>query len=279
MREIFVFAFALAVFGASGQAGAFEVKDQIPDSLTWNGVTIFGTIDIGYAYQNHGAKFDSTFPQTLEYNIWGAKNASKQIWSFDASALERTGAGVKTEKSLGGGWVAVGMSDTSFNPLSGNLANGPASLLRNSGVPLADQTANGDSNRAGQLFNGQAYGGISNPSYGTLTAGRQQTLQYDQLLEYGPRERSYGFGVRGYSAGFSGSGDSEAAAGIIRSDTFIDTGWFMPLLNMPVAARIPDSSEMPTSSTRAAPIAVSRPMPSISGWTLLFRLPPLPAHL
>ncbi len=144
MREIFVFAFALAVFGASGQAGAFEVKDQIPDSLTWNGVTIFGTIDIGYAYQNHGAKFDSTFPQTLEYNIWGAKNASKQIWSFDASALERTGAGVKIEESLGGGWVAVGMLDTSFNPLSGNLANGPASLLRNSGVPLADQTANGD---------------------------------------------------------------------------------------------------------------------------------------
>ena len=56
-----------------------------------------------------------------------------------------------------------------------------------------------------------AYGGISNQSYGTLTFGRQQTLNYDQLLEYGPRMRSYAFGARGYSAGFSGSGDSEAA--------------------------------------------------------------------
>jgi predicted porin len=211
VREFLAFAFALAAFGASGQAQTLEIKDPIPDSLTWNGVTFFGTIDIGYAYQNHGAKLDGTFPQKLEYNIWGAKNADKPVWSLTASALERTGVGVKIEEPLGGGWLGVGMLDTSFSPLSGNLADGPASLLRNYGVPLANQTANGDSNRAGQLFNGLAYGGISNPSYGTLTGGRQQTLQYDQLLEYGPRMRSYAFGTRGYSAGFSGSGDSEAA--------------------------------------------------------------------
>ncbi len=193
-------AFAFAVFGAWGQAAALELKDPIPDNLTWHGVTFFGTIDIGYAYQDHGAKRDSTFPQTLEYNIWGAKNASKPIWSLDASALERTGVGVKIEEPLGGGWVGLGMLDTSFSPLSGQLVNGPASLLRNYNVPLAQQTANGDSNRAGQFFNGVAYGGISNSSYGTLTFGRQQTLNYDQLLEYGPRLRSYAFGTRGYSA-------------------------------------------------------------------------------
>ena len=143
-------AFAFAVFGAWGQADALELKDPIPDNLTWYGVTLYGTIDIGYAYQNHGAKLDSTFPQKLEYNIWGAKNASKPVWSVDASALERTGVGVKIEESLGGGWVALGMLDTSFSPLSGRLADGPASLLRNFGVPLAEQSANGDSNRAGQ---------------------------------------------------------------------------------------------------------------------------------
>jgi predicted porin len=196
---------------ASEQAAAFELKDPIPDNLTWHGVTLYGTIDIGYAYQNHGAPLDSTFPQKLEYNIWGAKNASREIWSPTASALERTGVGLKIEEELGNRWVALGMLDTSFSPLSGNLSDGPASLLRNYNVPLAQQTANGDSNRAGQLLNGVAYGGISNPSYGTLTFGRQQTLNYDQLLEYGPRMRSYAFGTRGYSAGFSGSGDSEAA--------------------------------------------------------------------
>ena len=211
MRAILSLAFVFAVSGASGQAAALELKDPIPDNLTWYGVTLYGTIDIGYAYQTHGAKLDSTFPQTLEYNIWGAKNASRPVWSLDASALERSGAGLKIEEPLGGAWTAVGMLDTSFNPLSGQLSNGPASLLRNYNVPLAQQTANGDSNRAGQFLNGVAYGGISNPSYGTLTAGRQQTLQYDQLLEYGPRLRSYAFGTRGYSASFSGAGDSETA--------------------------------------------------------------------
>jgi predicted porin len=211
VRAILSLALAFAGSGASGQAVALELKDPIPDNLTWYGVTVYGTIDIGYAYQNHGAKLDSTFPQKLEYNIWGARNASKPVWSLEASALERTGVGIKIEEPLGGRWIGLGMLDTSFSPLSGQLANGPASLLRNYGVPLAGQTANGDSNRAGQLFNGVAYGGISNSSYGTLTFGRQQTLNYDQLLEYGPRMRSYAFGTRGYSAGFSGSGDSEAA--------------------------------------------------------------------
>ncbi len=211
VRAILPLAFAFAVCGASGQASAFEFTDTIPDNLTLYGVTVYGTIDVGYAYQNHGAKLDSTFPQKLEYNIWGAKNADKPVWSLEASALERTGVGVKIEESLGGGWMALGMFDTSFSPLSGRLADGPASLLRNYGVPLADQTANGDSNRAGQFLNGVAYGGVSNQSYGTLTAGRQQTLQYDQLLEYGPRLRSYAFGTRGYSASFSGAGCSECA--------------------------------------------------------------------
>ena len=144
MRAILPLAFAFAVCGASGQAAAFEFTDTIPDNLTLYGVTVYGTIDVGYAYQNHGAKLDSTFPQKLEYNIWGAKNANKPVWSLDASALERTGVGLKIEESVGGGWMALGMFDTSFSPLSGRLADGPASLLRNYGVPLAEQTANGE---------------------------------------------------------------------------------------------------------------------------------------
>jgi predicted porin len=211
MRAILSLALAFTVSGASGQAAALDLKDPIPDNLTSHGVTVYGTIDIGYAYQSHGAKLDSTFPQSLEYNIWGAKNAGKPVWSLDAGALERPGVGVKIEEPLGGGWTAIGKLDTSFNPLSGQLVDGPASLLRNYGVPLDQQTANGDSNRAGQFLSGVAYGGISNSSYGTLTAGRQQTLNYDQLVEYGPWMRSYAFGTRGYSASFSGSGDTEAA--------------------------------------------------------------------
>jgi predicted porin len=188
-----------------------SIKDPMPDSLSWNGVTLYGTIDVGYAYQNRGVPLGGSYPQTLEYNIWSAKNASKQISSFAGSALERSNIGLKIEEGIGAGWVAIVKAEGAFDPLSGELPSGPASLLRNFGVPLAKQTANGDSNRAGQIFNGEAYAGVSNENYGTLKVGRQQTLQYDQLAAYDPQGGAYAFGLLGYSASFNGAGDTEAA--------------------------------------------------------------------
>jgi predicted porin len=187
------------------------IKDPLPDGLSWKGVTIYGTIDIGYAYQNHGVPLGGSYPQTLEYNIWSAKNANKAISSLAANASERSNIGLKVEEALGGGWAAIGKADTTFNPLSGEISDGPASLLRNFGVPLANQTGNGDSNRAGQAFNGEAYAGISNAAYGTLTAGRQQSLQTGLTTVYDPQGGAYAFGPLGYSASFSGAGNTEAA--------------------------------------------------------------------
>jgi predicted porin len=208
-------AYAIALTGLAATAHAADldpgsIKDPLPDSLTWNGVTLYGTIDIGYAYQSHGVPLGASFPQTLEYNIWNARNASKTISTLAADALSRTNIGVKISEDLGAGWVAVGKAATDFSPLSGELANGPASLLRNFGVPLANQSANGDSNRAGQAFNGEVFAGLSNSSYGTLTVGRHRSLQYEAFEEYDPQGLSYAFGIIGYSASFSGSGDTEA---------------------------------------------------------------------
>jgi len=30
------------------------MKDPLPDTLTYKGVTIYGTVDVGYAYQTNG---------------------------------------------------------------------------------------------------------------------------------------------------------------------------------------------------------------------------------
>jgi predicted porin len=201
----------LAVTARAADLDAGSVKDPLPDSLTWNGVTLYGTLDVGYAYQNHGVPAGASFPQVLEYNIWNARNANKTISTLAADALSRTQIGVKIAEDLGAGWAAVGKAATDFSPLSGELSDGPASLLRNFGVPLAKQTANGDSNRAGQAFNGEVFAGLSNSSYGTLTVGRQRSFQYEAFDEYDPQGLSYAFGLIGYSAGFSGSGDTEAA--------------------------------------------------------------------
>ena len=205
---------ALTGLAAPVYAGDLDtggLKDPPPDTLNWHGVTLYGNIDVGYAYQSHGVPSGGSFPQVLEYNIWNAKNANNTISSLAADALSRTNIGLKIAEDIGAGWQAVGKVATDFNPLSGELANGPASLLRNYGVPLPNQTANGDSNRAGQAFNGEVFAGVSNPSYGTVTVGRQRSFQYEAFDEYDPQGLSYAFGIIGYSASFSGAGDTEAA--------------------------------------------------------------------
>ncbi len=214
MKKALAYAFAIAGFAASAQAADLElnsIKDPLPDTLTWQGVTLYGTIDIGYGYQTHGAALDGSFAQGVSYNMYGSKFANKAISSFDPNALERSAVGLKIEEPVGGGWVAVGKLETSFDPLSGELSDSPAALLRNAGVALANQTANGDSGRAGQAFNGPIYGGVSNPVYGTLTAGRQQSLQLDVTGSYDPQALSYAFSLLGWSASLVGSGITEAA--------------------------------------------------------------------
>lgn len=214
MSKVLVCAFALAGFAASAQAADLSigsVKDPLPDTLTWNGVTLYGTIDAGYGYQTHGAPLNGSAPQGVSYNLYGSKFDNKAISSLDPNAIERSAVGLKIDESIGGGWVAIGKLETSFDPLSGELSNGPASLLQNYGVPLKQQTFNTDSGRAGQAFNGPAYAGVSNASYGTLTVGRQQSLQLDVAGEYDPQGLSYAFGLLGWSSGFVGAGDTEAA--------------------------------------------------------------------
>ncbi len=187
------------------------MKDPLPDTLAWQGVTLYGTIDLAYGYQNHSAPLNGSAPQGVSYNIYGSKMDNKAVSSLDPNAIERSAVGVKIDESIGGGWAAIAKLETSFDPLSGGLSNGPASLLQNYGVPLAKQTFNTDSGRAGQAFNGPSYAGVSNTTYGSLTVGRQQSLQLDAASVYDPQNLAYSFSLLGWSSGLVGSGDTEAA--------------------------------------------------------------------
>ena len=96
-----------------------------------------------------------------------------------------------------------------IQPLSGNLVNGPRSLVQNNGVPLVLQTANSDSSRAGQFDNSVGYIGLSNKTFGTLTVGRVTSLTLDGVIAYDPMGGSYAFSALGYSGSYAGFGDTE----------------------------------------------------------------------
>ena len=155
-------------------------NDDCP--LSWNGITLYGRYDIGAGYEMHGVPFNGNYPNGVETLI--KKNSNGSRFTIVPNGLGQTYLGVKGVEPIAWGWSLVFNLQNGFDPFTLQRANGPKSLVENNTTPLDAQTANGDSSRAGQLFNTQAYAGFSHPTLGTLTAGRQNSLILDGLGDY-----------------------------------------------------------------------------------------------
>ncbi len=192
----------------SSAASYFEASPgECP--LTWNGITLYGDIDTGAGYQTHGVPFNAYYPNGVEELI--SKNSNGWRYTLLPNGLGQSHIGVKGDERIGGDWSFIFNVQSGFDPYSLQLANGPKSLVQNNLNPLDVQSANGDSSRAGQIFNTVAYGGVSNPVFGTLTAGRQDSLILDGLGHYDAMAAAPAFSVIGASNTAGGSGDTEDA--------------------------------------------------------------------
>jgi predicted porin len=220
MKKTLVVALGMASLVATAHAAdmglspqpPLAVYDPLPDSLTWHGITFYATLDVGYAYQTNGRPTGAVV-STLEFiPFTTTRNYTGQaISTIAGNGLQQSNIGLKIDTPIGMGWNIVGRLETGFDPLRGELANGCESFIQNAGVTYTAQTSNADSGRCGQALNGPAYGGISNPLYGTLTVGRQQSLQLDGIAKYDPMNLSYAFSLLGYSGTNGGSGSTQAA--------------------------------------------------------------------
>jgi predicted porin len=181
--------------------------DECP--LTWNGITLYGAIDVGAGYQTHGVPFNGTYPNGVEHLI--SKNSNAPGYNWMPNGLGQSHIGIKGIEPISGNWSFIFNLQTGFDPYTLQLANGPKSLVQNNTNPLDAQSANGDSSRAGQPFNTVAYGGVSHPVYGTLTVGRQDSLILDGFARYDAMAAAPAFSVIGASSTAGGTGDTEDA--------------------------------------------------------------------
>jgi predicted porin len=177
--------------------------------LTWSGITLYGDIDTGAAYHSHGVPFNAYYPNGVEELI--SKNSNGWRYTLLPNGLGQSHIGVKGIEPIGSDWSFIFNLQTGFDPYGLQLANGPKSLVQNNLNPLEVQSANGDSSRAGQIFNTVAYGGMSHPVFGTLTAGRQDSLILDGLGRYDAMAAAPAFSVIGASNTAGGAGDTEDA--------------------------------------------------------------------
>ena len=150
---------------------------------------------------------------------WRAANylSVGQIYLYDNPLLKKSLTLAHVKPRLLGHWgTTPGLNfvfdlNFGFDPYSMTAANGPNSLLENNGVPLASQSSNADSSRAGQFYNTVGYAGLSSTTYGTLTVGRQNSLELDGVNAYDPMGGSYAFSVIGWQGTAVGGGDTEDA--------------------------------------------------------------------
>jgi len=193
---------ALSASAASNPKVCTGLWDFITTSceLSWQGITIYGTVDAGGGWQSHGAPLDSRSAPGASYLIEKANRSSQ--WSLAPNALSTSTIGIKGTEPVGETFSSVFAVDAGFDPYSLRLSNGPGSLAANAGVPLNQQTADRDSSRAGQWYNGEGYVGVNSSTYGTLTVFRQYALSRDAAYDYDPLSGSYAFSpIKGETCG------------------------------------------------------------------------------
>jgi predicted porin len=192
--------------------------------LTYYGITLYGTIDVGVDWQSHGTKLNAVYPTGIEELV--SKNSNKAIWNLAPNGLSQSNIGIKGKEDFAPGWSFVFDLNMGFDPYTLQLANGPKSQLENNGLPLALQNSNGDSSRAGQFYNGVGFAGLSSTTFGTLTFGRQNSLTLDGVNTYDPMGGSYAFSPIGYSGATAGIGDTEDARYTTAFKYRVDVGMF-----------------------------------------------------
>jgi predicted porin len=188
---------------AHAQTAAAPAAD---DSLTWHGITLYGTVDIGLQYETHGAPF-SDFYTPGSTNII-QKDGRESVLGATSSNVAQSKIGLKGVEPITADWSGVFDVETFFNPQSGEISNSLKSLTVNNGLSAGQQTTNNDGAAAGQAFQ-IAYVGVSSPTYGILTFGRQLQLVAAAINVYDPNLAAPAYSLLGASGTYQGAGSTE----------------------------------------------------------------------
>jgi len=201
---------ALLMAGSAAQAQTTSPSAppaSTDESLTWHGITLYGIVDMDFQYETHGAPLSNYFISGGSDIV--QKNSNNPVSGFTSNGMSQSRVGLQGKEPLHfGDWSGVFKLETYFNPASGQITDALKSVTQNNGRPLDAQSTNIDSSIAGQPFE-QAFVGISSPTWGTFTFGRQNSTLADLIAKYDPQQTSYAFSLLGLSGTPAGGGDTQ----------------------------------------------------------------------
>ena len=188
---------------------AVKAKPAENDDICIKGICVYGNFDMGVSYIQHGAPLSAMAAAPLNTII--SKNSSGSYFGTGPDQMSNSFIGLRGKQEIADNFYAVFNLQTLFNVNSGLNANGIGSVAQNNGLTgnLLAQTSIADSSKAGQMFNQAAYFGISSPTYGTFTMGRQSALSSDLLANYDPLAGSNSWSLLAFQGANGGGGDTE----------------------------------------------------------------------
>ena len=188
---------------------AVKAKPVENDDICIKGICVYGNFDMGLTYIQHSAPFAAVAGGPLD-TLVSRNGGQGSYFGVGANQISTSFIGLRGKQEIGDNLYAVFNLQTLFNPASGMNANGTGSIAMNNGLPFNNlQNSFGDSSKAGQMFNNAAYFGISSPTYGTFTMGRQSALSSDLIVNYDPLSGSNSWSVITFQGANGGGGDTE----------------------------------------------------------------------
>jgi predicted porin len=182
------------------------------DDICIKGICVYGNFDMGLGYQQHGSPFTTQAGGTNQYIIEKASNGPN--FGVAANMFSTSFIGLRGKQEIGDNLYAVFNLQTLFNPATGQNVNQLGTIVQNNGLQQTPQLGSwansfGDSSKAGQMFNNAAYFGISSPTYGTFTMGRQSALTSDLVVNYDALSGSNAWSLITFEGATGGGGDTE----------------------------------------------------------------------
>ncbi len=167
-------------------------------------VEIYGLIDLAVGTVNHQLNTDGAFPATVNtYSPTKAATVSNSVTGMFNGGISDSRWGLRGSEDLSGGLKAIFTLESGINANDGQLNNGAQGMINGSNTTV-NNAANTSLN--GQLFNRQAFVGLSDVNLGTITFGRNYAPIFDICVAYDPLQDSQAFSPLGFSGTLGGGG-------------------------------------------------------------------------
>jgi predicted porin len=180
------------------------------DDICIKGICVYGNIDMGLQYEEHGAGF-APFNSHSNNDGLIQKNGLGSYFGVATNQISTSFIGLRGRQEVADNLYAIFNLQTIFDPAAGVNANGQAAVAQNNGLTtnLALQNGYADSSKSGQMFNNAAYFGLSSPTYGTFTMGRQSALTSDLVVNYDAVSGANSWSLLTGQSTNAGGGDTE----------------------------------------------------------------------